>query len=283
MAEADGGDGVAPGSTSFYPPPPAVFRRFTEENLLWLEVLRRERASAPADWDAVSLEERRAMQHGLLERGLGKSDVAGAELPDFDLQLALEPPNVQWVEQDGGYQLFGQRWPIPETTPTLEELGIPRMFPRDPFDRNEALQVLLRTLLQTYFELTSDLLRPVQPYDVWLPAPGGPSGPPGPDAPGGGAPGGGSPDGAPAPGPDGAPAAQGGYWVTSTRIKDRLKHVENTVINTQYLINQLRPVQARATLEMLLQAQIDRRRREAQLLRRRSAAIREELARIDMG
>ena len=123
----------------------------------------------------------------------------------------------------------------------------------------------------------------MQPYDVWLPAPGGPSGPPGPDAPGGGAPGGGSPDGAPAPGPDGAPAAQGGYWVTSTRIKDRLKHVENTVINTQYLINQLRPVQARATLEMLLQAQIDRRRREAQLLRRRSAAIREELARIDMG
>ena len=55
------------------------------------------------------------------------------------------------------------------------------------------------------------------------------------------------------------------------------------MINTQYLINQLRPVQARATLEMLLQAQIDRRRREAQLLRRRSAAIREELARIDMG
>lgn len=288
------------GNTSFYPPPPSVYRRFTKANLLWLDVLRRGVDASDAAWDDdAPAEQRLERQRQVLEGAAPAIDAAA--LPNFDLQRELLPPNVAWIEEDGGYQLFGQRWPVPEVTPTLEQLGIPRLVPEDGRDKNAAMQTLLRSLLRTYFELTTDLLKPIQPYDVWVPA-------------------------APADGPEGergetessaqaelqagaqgetegsasseaqaepqadtessmqtgshTQTTQGGY-VSSTHIQDRLKHLEHVVINMQYLVNKLRPLQARATLAMVLQSQIDRRRRETQLLRQQSAAVREELARIE--
>ncbi|KAJ1021649.1 hypothetical protein NDA16_003785 [Ustilago loliicola] len=170
------------------------------------------------------------------------------DLPDFDLKKELEPPNVDWIEEDGGYTAFGQLWPIPEVTPTLEQLGIPVLYPLEGTNRKELLLTLLQTLLQTYREITADLLKPAQPYDVWVPA---------------------------VPDPNLAPeqqqqqqmATNPGFWTQSTEAKDRLKHMQNVVVNMQFLINELRPVQAKETLKLIMQMQLERRKQETRLIR----------------
>lgn len=240
------------GQTSIFPPPPAVYRHFTEKNLAWLALLQEAKASrAPTDdTDAAS---RLRTQTEILVQAVGED----SELvpPDVDLEMELTPPNVAWIEEDGGYQLFGQRWPIPETTPSLAQLGLPDLCGADkmePRDRRDALHTLLHTLLQTYWELTGDLLRPVQPYDVWVPA------------------------------PESVDTPAQGTWQQSSHIRDRLNHMETTVINFQYLVNQMRPAHTREALRQLLAAQVERRRAAAAQLRAHCVAMRSELERLTM-
>ena len=131
------------GSTSVFPPPPSVYQRFTEENCLWLDVLRGELRKEDKEgvYHSLGDEERKELQDTLLKQVVAREGSDGLELPTDDLHELL-PPNVHWIEEDGGYQLFGQRWPIPEVTPSLQDLGITRLFPEEPFDRARALQTL---------------------------------------------------------------------------------------------------------------------------------------------
>ncbi|WFD00654.1 hypothetical protein MYAM1_003405 [Malassezia yamatoensis] len=285
MGDDAGGDPV--GNTSVFPPPPKTYEVFTEENVLWLQVLQAEldRSGQRESFRSMAPEDRRALQTQLLQdasdRDLDGTDDASKKerdvvLPDIDL-IELMPPDISWIEQDGGYQLFGQRWPIPEATPTLEQLGIPRMFPPEPFDHAEALRTLLRTMLFTYYQLTNDLLQPIQPYE----------------ASGGGS----VPTAASATESqqlfnsnateekqqenlEAAPVADGVADVTTTRLRDHLQHLETTVINFQYLMNQLRPVQASASLEMLLEEQVKRREEQTKALRDKCESIRDAIGKL---
>lgn len=240
------------GHTSVFPPPPSVYRHFTERNLAWLALLQEAKATrAPSD-DADATARLRT-QTEILAKAVGE----GSELvpPDLDLEMELTPPNVAWIEEDGGFQLFGQRWPIPDISPSLSQLGLPDLCGVDTAgsrDYRHALHTLLHTLLQTYWELIGDLLRPVQPYDVWVPA------------------------------PDSAEAPTQGTWQPSSHIQDRLKHMETTVINFQYLVNQMRPAHTREALRQLLAAQVERRRTAAAQLRAQCGAIRSELEHLTM-
>ena len=258
-------------STSFFPPPPQVYKKFTKRNLRYLDVLNSHKLSEEEpSWDQLTpvqrLERQNEIlrQHGSLSNSSEQQqqqqedvDMAPVEdstgntaindLPDFDLKAELEPPNVDWIEEDGGYTVFGQLWPIPDVTPTLEQLGIPVLYPLEGTDRKELLLTLLRTLLQTYREITADLLKPAQPYDVWMPA---------------------------VPDPNLTPeqqqqqmATNPGFWTQSTEAKDRLKHMQNVVVNMQFLINELRPVQAKETLKLIMQMQLERRQQETKLIR----------------
>ena len=46
----------------------------------------------------------------------GEALVHGSEedsaLPDFDLQLELQAPRIDWIEEDGGYLCFNEHWPV---------------------------------------------------------------------------------------------------------------------------------------------------------------------------
>ncbi|KAF6767036.1 Mediator complex, subunit Med7 [Kalmanozyma brasiliensis GHG001] len=265
-------------STSFFPPPPQVYKKFTKRNLRYLEILNSHPlADDETPWEELNAAERLKRQtailrqHGFLLLGRSNDKQEGedvemdaveghdaganaADLPDFDLKADLEPPNVDWIEEDGGYTVFGQLWPIPDVTPTLEQLGIPVLYPLEGTNRKELLLTLLQTLLQTYREITADLLKPAQPYDVWVPA---------------------------VPDPNLTPeqqqqqmATNPGFWTQSTEAKDRLKHMQNVVVNMQFLINELRPVQARETLKLIMQMQLERRKQETQLIRDRCASMR---------
>lgn len=264
-------------STSFFPPPPQVYKKFTKRNLRYLEILNSHKlADDEPSWDLLSVTQRLERQNAIL-RQPGSSSKIDAEqlqdeeadmaaiqdqdcdkpmtdLPDFDLKAELEPPNVDWIEEDGGYTVFGQLWPIPDVTPTLQQLGIPVLYPLEGTDRKELLLTLLRTLLQTYREITGDLLKPAQPYDVWVPA---------------------------VPDPNLTPeqqqqqmATNPGFWTQTTEAKDRLKHMQNVVVNMQFLINELRPVQAKETLKLIMQMQLVRRKQEMQLIQERCATMR---------
>lgn len=124
----------------------------------------------------------------------------------------------------------------------LLSLSLRRRLPNDadllsfllarPPDRKQQLTTLLQSLLHTYRALTSDLLLPAQPYDVWVPAAPFPSLPP---------------DQQQQQQQGGQPP---GFWTQSTEAKDRLKHIQNVVINMQFLINELRPTQAKETLKL---------------------------------
>ncbi|KAL4401381.1 RNA polymerase II transcription regulator [Malassezia pachydermatis] len=233
------------GNTSVFPPPPSVYRHFTLANAAWLDLLQSCKAN-----DATLLADAQASEEARIAEQTKALTMAKGALPyappTIDLERTLSPPKVEWIEEDGGYQLFGQRWPIPDTAPSLEQL-----------DHRHVLQQLLRTLLQTYFELTCDLLRPIQPYDVWVPAPHSE---------------GGTEDAAP----------PNGTWISSSRLKDRLQHMETVVINFLYLLNQLRPTQSRAALATMMRTQVQRKREAAAQLRAKCEAIRTELASLEM-
>lgn len=83
--------------TSFFPAPSPYYARYTTRNL-----------ALPLD--------------ALI------SDVVGEPAP-FRRE-EMEPPNVDWVVEDGSYSVFGETWPIDEKLPTLEDMGVKEMFER---------------------------------------------------------------------------------------------------------------------------------------------------------
>lgn len=43
----------------------------------------------------------------------------------------LEPPYVEWIVEDGSYSVFGERWPVVETLPGLQEMGVKELFNKE--------------------------------------------------------------------------------------------------------------------------------------------------------
>lgn len=141
----EGGNG-AQIATSFFPPPPQVYTKYTEHNLALLAVLEQHQlAEGEEPWESLDAAQRMERQNTILREHLNDQDVsmqedddgAGVEregegqelLPDFDLLAELGKPNIDLIEEDGGYTVFGQTWPIPDVMPTLEQLGIPTLYP----------------------------------------------------------------------------------------------------------------------------------------------------------
>ncbi|GAA5877842.1 hypothetical protein JCM3774_000193 [Rhodotorula dairenensis] len=154
----------------------------------------------------------------------------------------LDPPDVDWIVHDGSYSVFGETWPVNEVSPTLQEMGVPEMFDRDT-DRKVSLQSLLRTLILTYTQLLDALLAP--PPSLAHPEPT-------------------LPDGRPAP----------------TDPERLTEHIRLVCINMHYLVNELRPVQARETLKAMMQSQIDLRKRKTAAIKQKCADITAQLAHL---
>lgn len=141
----------------------------------------------------------------------------------------LEPPNIDWIVEEGNYSVFGETWPIEEKLPTLAEMGVRELFDptvgkfqlfRSPFwrrlipfalllytctDRSSSLLNLLRTLLLTYTQLLTSLLSP--PPSLTSVPPGAPEPPTDPE-----------------------------------RL---VEHTRLIGVNMHHLVNELRPVQVR--------------------------------------
>ncbi|GAA5866507.1 hypothetical protein JCM8547_000647 [Rhodosporidiobolus lusitaniae] len=195
--------------TSFFPAPSPYYQRYTARNL-----------ALPLDHPDLII------------------DVPGEPVPF--LRKDLEPPNVEWIVEEGSYSVFGETWPIDEKLPTLEEMGVKEMFERGA-DRKLSLQSLLRTLLLTYTQLLTALLTP--PPSITNPPP---------------------------PLPDGSQPPTDPERLT--------EHMRLISINMHYLVNELRPVQARETLKTMMRTQIDLRRAKTIAIKQKCAEIKSTLS-----
>ncbi|KAF8632972.1 hypothetical protein AX15_001569 [Amanita polypyramis BW_CC] len=196
-----------------FPSPPSHYTRYTNHNLNLLALLN-QRSNDPYHDN----------QYQVLA---DQSDV-----PDWPL-VQLEKPRIDWIldEPDAYYDVFGDRWFVRETIPSLAELGGHQLYPADPsVDRRPALLTILRSILASYYALTSSLLQP------------------------------------PPPNPSTQP--------------DWQRHVEWITVLSQNIMaaaNDLRPVQARVSLELMMKRQLEIRREETRTLHVKCDALEAKL------
>lgn len=79
--------------SSFFPSPPAYYKRYTTANL--------------------------ALDSSEYLTTAGDEAVSAAE---------LQPPNLDWVKERGHYTVFGQTWPIEDQEQTLRDTGLQELF-----------------------------------------------------------------------------------------------------------------------------------------------------------
>ncbi|KAH0838154.1 mediator complex, subunit Med7 [Lanmaoa asiatica] len=202
-----------------FPSPPSHHSNYTAQNLRLFQLLRERVKDQDVDISTVN-------QHNIL------SDQT--DIPSWPL-TQLEKPRVDWILEEGHYNVFGDTWFVKETIPSLAELGGHQLYPADPstgeseaqhhipraliiisLDRRPALLSILRSLLVTYSNLTGAILAPPPPPH-------------------------------------------------STAPPEWQRHVEWITVLAQNLMaaaNDLRPVQARGNLESMMQRQLELRREE---------------------
>lgn len=247
---------------TLFPAPPSAFARFTRDNLSRYHVLdaarKQDEADGSFDWIDADPDSRLARQAAILEAAdaaaatkSGEDEAAAAAAaadgkgvkllpsPSWDVLLVMDPPRVELTEAKGDYTCFGEQWPVNESLPSLEEMGMSRVYPvgedGKPVDRPAILQTLLRTMLKTYLGLVDVIMAPPNEYLAT--------------------------DTDPATGQ----IVSQDWRFTS---QDMARQINDLSINFMHLLNESRPIQAREQLRTMMQDQLNRRRQETDLIRR---------------
>ncbi|KAI0066476.1 hypothetical protein BV25DRAFT_1383766 [Artomyces pyxidatus] len=199
-----------------FPSPPSHYTNYTSHNLKLLSLLR-ERTAELGDGPVN--------QHGIL------SDQP--DVPDWPL-TDLEKPRVDWIQDEGHYNVFGDTWFLKETIPSLAEMGGHQLYPEDlAVDRRPALLSILRSMLVTYSALLGSLLAP--------------------------------------PTLDAAAQPQ---W------QREVEWITVLAQNIMAAANDLRPVQARASLELMMRRQLELRREETKAIHDKCDSLETQLAEL---
>jgi mediator of RNA polymerase II transcription subunit 7 len=200
-----------------FPSPPSHYINFTTHNLKLLSLLK-ERAEGQETSETA--------QNEILS---DQSDV-----PDWPL-TSLEKPRVDWIKEDGYYNIFGDTWFLKETIPSLGEVGGHQLYPQDAAaDRRPALLYILKSMLVTYSSFLSALLAP--PPSTTSPTP-----------------------------PEWHRQVD---WITTLAQ------------NVMAAANDLRPVQARASLELMMKRQLELRKEETRAIHEKCDSLEAQLSRL---
>ncbi|KAJ8702351.1 hypothetical protein PTI98_001072 [Pleurotus ostreatus] len=199
-----------------FPSPPSHYVKYTSHNLNLLALLK-ERTS----------DDQNANQYDVLRDQ--------TDIPEWPL-TQLEKPRVDWIldEPDPYYEVYGERWPLKDSMPSLGEMGGLQLYPEDPsVDRRPALRSALRSLLVTYSAMTKSLLAPA-PINTDVPP----------------------------------------EWGRHAEWIDVMAQ------NMMFAANELRPIQARASLEGMMKRQIELRREETATLHSKCDSLEAKLAEL---
>lgn len=77
--------------SSTFPPPPAHHKNFTAQNLDRLALIQRDKGK---------------------HREVPEREGQGVDAPEWDLIPELTPPRVDWIIDSGGYESFGEYFPV---------------------------------------------------------------------------------------------------------------------------------------------------------------------------
>ncbi|CAG8482398.1 7636_t:CDS:2 [Diversispora eburnea] len=115
---------------SSYPPPPEIYKRYTDENLAKFKQVK--------------------------EKGIEAIIHENVALPtDFNI-LDLEPPPPL---TEGVYSFFGEFWQVVDRNATLEENGVPQLFPPGKINRAVYLKKLNNSAVFNFVELLDTLVK----------------------------------------------------------------------------------------------------------------------------
>lgn len=188
----------AAGLSSLFPDPPSQAALYTRDNIHRLFILKQARDAEKDnfDWENREPQERIQQQAEILTRASEAASAAELEkngddvkmhqtessdqkkshekkshfpkkllpVPDWDIFLTMEPPRVDWIEEDGFYSCFGETWPVEERLAGLKELEMRQFYPDDCLDKRVAMVTLLRTLLKSFLGLIDVILETPQEY-----------------------------------------------------------------------------------------------------------------------
>jgi mediator of RNA polymerase II transcription subunit 7 len=91
-------------NSSTFPPPPPHHLNFTSHNLRLLSLLQQHDAASTSSPSPAAAADYKGKQREVLSE---EEDV-----PDWDLNQELLPPRVDWIVEDGGYEAFGDYFPV---------------------------------------------------------------------------------------------------------------------------------------------------------------------------
>ncbi|TFY79309.1 hypothetical protein EWM64_g4707 [Hericium alpestre] len=199
-----------------FPSPPSHYTHYTTHNLKLLSLLRERTGDEDVDID----------QHKVLS---DQTDV-----PDWPL-TQLEKPRVDWIVEDGHYNVYGDTWFLKETISSLADQGGQQLYPSDiSVDRRPALLSVLRSMLVTYSSLLNALLAP----------------------------------------PPSIPSETPPEW------QRQVEWITVLAQNVMAAANDLRPVQARANLESMMQRQLENRKEETKAIHEKCDMLESKLAEL---
>ncbi|KAF8506609.1 MED7 protein-domain-containing protein [Russula emetica] len=201
-----------------FPSPPSHYTNYTTHNLQLFSLLKE------------------------LTEGQNASELTQTEIlsdqkdvPEWPL-TSLEKPRVDWIREEGYYNVFGDTWFLKETIPSLGEVGGHQLYPEDAAaDRRVALLTILKSMFVTYSSFLGALLAP-------------------------------------------PPSA-----TASNAPPEWHRQVEWITVLAQNIMaaaNDLRPVQARASLELMMKRQLELRREETMTIHEKCDSLEAQLAQL---
>jgi len=108
--DEDESENIALGSA--FPLPPPHHAKFTAHNLRLLGLLTSAEASSSSSFPSSSSpSSAKGKQREILK---DEEDV-----PDWDLEIELKEPRVDWIEEDGQYEVFGATYFVSSTFPSF--------------------------------------------------------------------------------------------------------------------------------------------------------------------
>ncbi|KAA1117875.1 hypothetical protein PGT21_026205 [Puccinia graminis f. sp. tritici] len=217
-------------NSSFFPPPPPRHKLFTNKNL---SLAKRLRAEAD-DYQEISDEHP-------FDRSK-QQEIVGEELNEVDLRTLIQPPLLDWIRQNNGWNAFGDHEPWPDCSSGRASLeGMPKLY--DPkMERKDALQALLNTLIHGYLELLQ-VLTNEGPTSLSTSTTA----------------------------TNTTTGGTAGTAPTSSKTDQIVSHIELTAFNIHGLCNELRPRQARETLKLMVAQQASEKRQKAVLVSQKNA------------
>ncbi|UZJ54353.1 hypothetical protein CBS101457_003673 [Exobasidium rhododendri] len=259
--------------TSLFAAPPIQSTLYTRDNIRRCQILKQVRDDTDQgsfNWNSSDPQQRLQRQTEILnlaaieiearEKEKETAAVEGKEgreanveeiarvlpVPDWDVLLTMDPPRVDWIEEDGYYTCFGDRWPVEDRLAGLQEMGMRQFYADESKDRRAAMMTILRTLLKSYLGLVDILLETPQEYLASTQI------------------------------PNTDQIIQSWRFVSQDKAKD----INDLSINFMHLLNEMRPLQAKEELMMLLKRQLRRRREETELIKLQCQAMRAELRKM---